>query len=391
MKKIYLKKNEERRIMSGHSWVFSNEVLQLEGDPENGDIVEVYSAKEKLAGAGFFNKNSLIAVRLFSKEPVGDLYPLFRSRILNAYNYRKEVYPERQSFRLVFSESDFLPGLIIDKYNNTFVLQVNSFGMEKNIDLIVKILKEDLNAENIFTRNDTHFRTLEGLPLEDKFYHGEIQNEVIYDCRISYNINFESGQKTGFFFDQSDNRFFIEKIVKDKKVLDAFCNAGGFGLHALSAGAASADFVDVSSAEVASAKRNYELNGFEQKAEFIESDVFDFLHGISEQQKSYDVVMIDPPSFTKGRKNLPQAKKGYEKLNRLALNVITNGGYLVSSSCSYHLTSDSFLEVIQNAALKTNKELQLIHFNNASLDHPILPAMPESNYLKFAVFRVHNI
>ncbi len=388
MKKITLKKNEERRIQSGHLWVFSNEIFNIESGAENGDLVELYDSKNNFLGVGFYNKNSLIAVRILSKTKIEDLYFHFKEKLEIAFELRKTFYPSRNSFRLSFSESDFLPGLIIDKYNDTFVLQVYSFGMEKNIEIIIKVLIEDFNAENIFTKNENYFRMLEGLPDKDEIYLGEMNGEIINDGAINYNINFSTGHKTGFYFDQSDNRFFIEKIVKDKTVVDAFCNSGGFGLHAAKAGASSVTFVDSSSNEIENAKNNYELNNFSSNADFIVSDVFVFFDEQIKNNKKFDIVIIDPPAFAKNKKSLPAAKKGYEKLNKLALQIINEGGYLVSSSCSHHLNKEEFIQIINSAAQKSSKKIQLVHFSEASFDHPQIPSMPETTYLKFAVFKV---
>ncbi len=388
MNKITLKKNEERRIISGHLWVFSNEIHKIDGEPENGDLVEVYDSKNNLLGSGFYNKNSLISVRLLNNSKIENLKSLFESKLKSAFELRRTLYPSRNSFRFVFSESDFLPGLIIDKYNDTFVLQVYSFGMERNIEVICELLKDDFNAKNIFTKNESYFRKLEGLPGEDKIYLGNKNLEKVDDGSIDYLINFENGQKTGFYFDQSDNRFFIEKLTKNKMVLDAFSNSGGFGLHAAKAGASSVNFVDSSSNEIENAKNNFELNKFNCNAEFIISDVFDFMEKQIENNIKYDVVMVDPPAFAKNKKSLPTAKKGYEKLNKLALKFISDGGYLVSSSCSHHLHKEDFIQIINSAAQKVSKQIQLVHFNEASLDHPKLPAMIETTYLKFAVFKV---
>ena len=212
--KIYLRKNEERRIKLGHLWIFSNEISNISGDPQNGDLVDVFDSKNNFIGTGFYNKNSLIAVRILSNQKTEDLKEIFRRRLKDALDLRKTLYPERNSFRLVFSESDFLPGLIIDKYNNSFVMQVYSFGIEKNIELLTEILKEDFSAENIFTKQEEYFRKLEGLPVENKVYYGEVKSEIISDGPVKYKIDFAAGHKTGFYFDQSDNRFFIERFVK---------------------------------------------------------------------------------------------------------------------------------------------------------------------------------
>jgi 23S rRNA (cytosine1962-C5)-methyltransferase len=386
--KIILKKNEERRILKGHLWVFSNEIYKIEGKAENGSLVDVFDSKNNYLGNGFYNKNSLISVRILSKEKIDDLQIFFEEKILSAFQLRKEVYPFKNSYRLVFSESDFLPGLIVDKYNNTFVLQIYSFGMQMNIEKIISVLKNNLGAENIFSKNESYFRVMEGISEVDKIYLGELKTEVINDGLINYVINFEKGQKTGFYFDQNDNRFFIEKFAKDKIVLDAFCNSGGFGLHAAYADAKSVVFVDSSAIEIENAKKNFLINNLKTEASFFTEDVFDFLEKNISQEVKYNIVMIDPPAFAKNKKSLPSAQKGYEKLNKLAIQNIESGGYLVTSSCSHHLHKDTFIEIINSASIKARRAIQLLYFNQASLDHPKLPAMEETSYLKFAVFKV---
>ncbi|HEY6907293.1 MAG TPA: class I SAM-dependent rRNA methyltransferase, partial [Ignavibacteriaceae bacterium] len=355
--KIHLRKNEERRIKSGHLWVFSNEIFEVEGEPHNGDLVEVFDHKGNFIGTGFYNRNSLIAVRILTYEKTTDLYEVLKSGITSAYALRKELYPGRESFRLIFSESDFMPGLIIDKYNNTFVLQVYSYGMEKNLGLITRILKEELSAENIFTKNEEYFRKLEGLPPGDEIFLGEIRNEIIFDGAVKYKIDFEKGHKTGFYFDQSDNRFFIQKFVREKRVLDAFCNSGGFGLHAAKAGADEVTFVDSSAGEIENARQNFELNLLSGNREFIVSDVFDYMEKCIAEKKFFDVIMIDPPAFAKNKKSVPAAIKGYEKLNRLAMSTIGNDGFLVTSSCSHHISETDFVQCISRAAIKSGKKI----------------------------------
>lgn len=385
---IKLKRNEDGRIRRGHLWVFSNEIASTEGSPENGDIVSLYDSRDNFLGEGFYNRNSLIAFRLLSYKPIQDLKELLREKLTAARDLRAQLYPNRNSYRLVFSESDFLPGLIIDRYNDTYVLQVYSQGIEKNIQLIVDVLREQFGAKNVFSGNESYFRRLEGLPDEDKLFFGEIPSqEVISDGKISYEIDFKTGQKTGFYFDQCDNREFVERLCAGKSAVDCFCNSGGFGLHAVLAGAKSVAFVDSSRRETQTAESNFRLNNLNCESEFIASDVFDYLEDCAQKGRTFDVVMIDPPAFAKNKKSLPQARKGYEKLNRMALALVNSGGYLVSSSCSFHLSEDEFLSVINSAAAKGSSSIQLVHLNNASLDHPRLLSMPETVYLKFAVFR----
>ena len=389
MVKFILKMNEEHRARLGHQWIFSNEVYKVEGDIQNGDLVKVYDSNAKFIGCGFCNINSLIAVRLISASEEVDLEKLFNERLINAFKFRKLIYPLRNSFRMVFSESDFLPGLIIDKYNDTYVMQIYSAGMEKNIEFIVSSLKNEFNAKNIITKHESYFRILEGLPLEDKIYLGEMSDEIISDGKINYKINFASGQKTGFYFDQCDNREFAGKFCKDKSVLDCFCNSGGFGLHASLNGAQSVTYVDASRQEIENAKSNVILNGLTCKTEFIEANAFDYMENAVIENQLYDVVIIDPPAFAKRKKNIEAAVKGYGKLNRLAMSIIKHGGFLFTSSCSYHLNEEMFLEILSKSASKAGKRIQLIHFNYASMDHPSLPIMRETKYLKFAALRIY--
>lgn len=388
MKRVVLKKNEEARIKKGHLWIFSNEILKVENEPNSGDLVEVVDSRENFLAFGFFNPSSLIAVRIISREKDISIEKIIEERIIDAYNFRKSIYPNRDSFRMVFSESDFLPGLIIDKYNNTFVLQVYSVGIEKNIETIIETLKSKLSAENIFTKHDSYFRKLEGLKEEDEIYFGEPSIEVINDGKLKYKVDFSSAQKTGFYFDQCDNREFFGKFCGDKNVLDCFCNSGGFGLHAISNGAKKVSFVDSSANEIENVKNNFALNNFTTDAEYFTSDVFDFLEAQIQQNKKYDIISIDPPAFAKSRKSIPTAIKGYEKLNKLAIQVANKNGLVFTSSCSHHIKDEDFISIIKNAAAKANKNIQIVYFNHASLDHPILPAMEETVYLKFAMLRV---
>ena len=388
--KIILKKNEDKRIKNGHLWIFSNEILDVKGNVENGDIVEIYDCRKNYLGEGFYNKNSLISVRVLSRAHIENLYKFFEEKIKSAYNLRKQFYPDRNSFRMVFSESDFLPGLIIDKYNGTYVLQIYSAGIQKNIHTIIEVLRNEYNAKNIFSKNESHFRKLEYLYEEDEIFLGEKREEIIDDGSLKYKINFDRGQKTGFYFDQNDNRFFIERLVKDKTVLDAFCNSGGFGLHAAQAGAKSVTFLDSSAFEIESAKYNFELNGLKNGSYFIEDDVFDYFEKLINQNKKFDVVILDPPAFAKSKSSLPKAKKGYEKLNRLAIQTLNDNGHLVTCSCSYHLKKEEFLQIVNSASVKSEKAIQLFYYNSASMDHPQIPSMEETTYLKFAILKISD-
>jgi 23S rRNA (cytosine1962-C5)-methyltransferase len=386
--KVFLKKNEDKRIRQGHLWVFSNEIAKSDKDIETGDIVTLYDAGGQILGRGFYNKSSLIAVRLLSKNYKESFDDYAELTITQALKLRKELYPNRNSYRLIFSESDFMPGLIVDKYNETYVMQVYSAGMQKNIESVINVLKDKLGAKNIFTANEPYFRKLEGLSEEDNVYLGEAGKEIIDDGKLKYEINFSNSQKTGFYFDQCDNREFTEKFTNKKTVLDAFCNSGGFGLHAAYAGAGFVTFVDSSKTEIENAQRNFISNSLKSETEFTVSDIFVFLEKCVDAGRTFNVVMADPPAFAKSRKSIPTALKGYIKLNKLALSCVSKGGYLVTSSCSHHIKQEDFIDCINTAAAKSEKQIQLVHYNSASLDHPQLPAMVETTYLKFAVFKV---
>lgn len=383
---IVLKKNEERRIKSGGLWVFSNEILEIRGNAQNGDLEDLYDSKGGYIGKGFYNKGSLIALRLLTNKQNLDLRDLFQERIQAALSLRRRAYPERNSYRLLFSESDLMPGLIIDKYNDTFVLQVYSAGMEKNIGIIIDILREDLGAKCILSKQDSYFRRLESLSEEDSLYLGTPGEEIISDGRISYRVGFSDSQKTGFYFDQSDNRFFIEKFCAGKSVLDCFCNIGGFGLHALSAGASKVTFLDASSPAINAVKENLSLNELNPEQEFICEDAFDALGRLISSGRKFDLVVLDPPAFAKSKKNLPKAIKAYEKLNHLGIGLLNEGGMLFTASCSHHLTYEDFIGAIGKACSRSGKRLQLFASNGASMDHPCLPEMEETKYLKFAAF-----
>ncbi len=388
MTRVILKKNEEKRVKQGHLWIFSNEILKTEGAPGNGDLVSVIDFRGNFLGAGFYNGNSLIAVRLMSRIPVEDLKGLIEKRILSANEFRKKVYSSRESYRMVFSESDFLPGLIIDRYNNTYILQIYSAGMEKNLDIILNTLRNVFNAERIFTKHDEYFRELEGLSPDNDVYFGAPEKEIIDDGKIRYEIDLLKGQKTGFYFDQCDNREFFGRFCAGRTVLDCFCNCGGFGLHAAANSAQGITFVDSSFAEISNAQRNFALNNLSNKAEFICEDVFDFLERSGREKMRFDIVNLDPPAFAKNRRSLPSAVKGYEKLNRLAMEILIEGGLLFTSSCSHHLKEDRFIDILKNASIKAGREIRQFCFNSASMDHPRLPAMEETMYLKFAGFYV---
>jgi 23S rRNA (cytosine1962-C5)-methyltransferase len=382
---IILKKNEEHRIAAGHQWVFSNEIASLRGTPEIGEVVELLRHDQKFIGLGFYHPHSLIAFRFLTsaQEEIG--FSFFEQRIQQALTLRQRLYPGSETFRLAHGESDFLPGLIIDKYNEYISMQILSAGMDKYSEIICNVLEAIFHPKAIIARNDAAIRTLEELPLEKKVLRGN-NGITIIDDGVKFEVDVLNGQKTGFFLDQRENRKAIHRYATGGTVLDCFCNEGGFALHAASAKAASARGVDISESAIVNAKVNARLNSAD--VEFEIGDVFGTLKLLSEKNKKFDMVILDPPSFTKSKKNIPAALRGYKDMNAAAMRLINAGGFLVSASCSHHITEDGFLSTIEQAAVKAKRNVQLLEFAGAAPDHPVIPAMPETKYLKFAIFAV---
>ena len=382
---IVLKKNEEHRITAGHQWVFSNEIASLRGTPETGEVVELLRHDQKLLGLGFYHPHSLIAFRFLTSEQEEIGFGFFEKRIQQALALRQRLYPGAETFRLTHGESDFLPGLILDKYNEYISLQILSAGMDKQTELICDVLESMFHPKAIVARNDAAIRTLEELPLEKKVLRGN-SGITIIDDGVKFEIDVLNGQKTGFFLDQCENRKAIQRYAVGGAVLDCFCNEGGFALHAASAKAASVRGIDISESAIAKAKVNARLNS--AAVEFEIGDVSETLKILGEKNKKFDMVILDPPSFTKSKKNIPAALRGYKDLNAAALRLINTGGFLATASCSHHITEDGFLSTIEQAAIKAKRDVQLLEFAGAAPDHPVIPAMPETKYLKFAIVAV---
>jgi 23S rRNA (cytosine1962-C5)-methyltransferase len=387
-KQIILKKGEEHRVLAGHLWVFSNEVSVLEGDPEPGDIVDLLRHDRKFLGLGFYHPHSLIAFRLLTTQPEDISFDFFEQRIQRALALRKRLYPHSETYRLIYGESDFLPGLVVDKYNEFLSLQILSAGMERRTTLICDVLESLFHPKAIVARNDAPIRALEQLPLDKKVLRGSPGITIIDDGCVKFEIDILQGQKTGFFLDQRENRKAVHRYVRDARVLDCFCYEGGFSLHAAHAKAQSAVGVDCSEAAIARAKVNIRLNGA-NNVQLESADVFEHLKKLAEEKKSFQAVILDPPSFTRSKKNIPSALRAYQGLNATALRLIDSGGFLVTASCSHHITEDGFLSAIEQAARKVKRRLQLLEYAGAAPDHPINPSMEETKYLKFAIFSVH--
>lgn len=385
---IYLKKNQERRLLAGHLWVFSNEIDKIEGEIINGGICDIYSSRNRFIGRGYYNKHSLIAVRIltYGKEEIN--YEFFRERILKSKERRNRISKTRNAYRIVNGESDYLPGLIIDYFKGDFTFQIFSLGIENFINEIIDVLKNDLNAKTVISKNNFKVRELENLERNEGviFQKNEYKTSEFEIDGIRYSANLLAGQKTGFYLDQNDNRTHLRNFVNsDSSVLDLFCNDGGFALNAAYAGAKKIVAVDSSEKAISNAVYNAGLNNF-SGIEFIESDVFKFLK--SEKEKNYDVIITDPPSFTKSRKEVPDAINGYIELNSACMNMLKPGGILYTFSCSHHISENEFLNIIRKSANYAGKKLQIIYFSDCSEDHPIIPTMPETVYLKSVALKI---
>jgi 23S rRNA (cytosine1962-C5)-methyltransferase len=391
MHDLYLKPKEHHRIQKGHLWVFSNELANVPRDIAAGETTKLFTHDKKFLGVGFFNPHSLIAFRLLSRKDELPDKDFFLKKFLEALTLREKIYSgdETNAYRLIHGESDGLPGLIVDRFNKAIVIQAFSAGMDLHLPIISEALQELLNPEVIVVRNESLLRELEGVPLYKDIIKGNRKATIqsIHDAGITFEVDVFEGQKTGFFLDQRENRRIIRKFSKGAEVLDVFTNDGGFALNALYGGAKSAILVDASQEALQRAERNARLNKFAEYS-LVAADAFDMLEQMTEAKESFDLVILDPPSFTKSRKNLPGALKGYKRLNKLGMQLVKNGGFLATASCSHHVSEEDFLQTVHQAALSVGCQLRLIYKNTQPFDHPVLLSMPETSYLKFACFYV---
>lgn len=393
MEVVVLKPKEDRRIRKGHLWVFSNEVEIPPKTAKAGDLVKVTNHQGEPLGVGLYHPHSLISVRLLgpleAAPELDDLDQVFFSqRIATAAELRQRLFDQEGCYRLVHGESDFLPGLIIDRFESCLVVQTLTQGMDQRLSTICDALEELLRPSAILERNDTSLRRYEDLPERVSVLRGADPGLItVTESGIQYKVDLLHHQKTGFFLDQKLNRLAVARYCRGQRVLDCFCNAGGFALNAAQAGASQVTGVDVSAGTLEQARENTLLNGFTQ-VEFVQSDVLDFLQSQARRGERHDLVILDPPSFTRSKKNVPAAKRAYRRINEAACRVVRPGGILVSSSCSFHIFEEVFSELVQEAALRAGRRLRLLEWHYQSPDHPILPAMPETKYLKLGIFQV---
>ena len=410
---VTLKKGEGREFKAGGAWIYDNEVAKVEGSFDNGDVVEVHDFDGYFLGYGIINTNSKIRVRMMSKKkdhPVND--ELIKARVKAAWEYRKAVmadYIERFLFsedkdladayaklscRLIFGEADFLPGITIDKFADVLVIESLALGTDRMKDVILEACKEvfaedGVTIRGIYERSDAKVRELEGLERTKGFIGKEFDTKVLIEENgIKYYVDVENGQKTGFFLDQKFNRQSIRGLCNGKKVLDCFTHMGTFALNAGIAGAADVTGLDISEFAVSQATANAKLNGLDSTVKFKQANVLDELPKLAEAGEKYDVVILDPPAFTKSREATKNAIKGYREINMKGLKLVKDGGYLATCSCSHFMTQDLFIKVIGQAAKAAHKRLRQVEFRTQAPDHPILWAADESYYLKFLVFQV---
>ena len=381
MRTLTLHPGRERRILKGHRWVFGNEIAAPLHDFEPGSWVEVVSARGAPLGIGYINPSSLIAVRILCPPGKKPDEEFFRRALLDAASFRQFLYPDDSACRLVFGESDALPGLVVDRYEDVLVYQATTLGMAGMEQLIRELLLDLFRPSALVFRNDSPSRVLEGLELEKGVAWGTLPGEIqVRIDGLRCLVDVLGGQKTGMFLDQRDNRNESRRWMKGRKVLDLFCYNGAWSLSALAGGAAETTGVDQSADAVAQAAKNAELNGFADRSSFVAANVFDYLKHLP--KASFDVIVVDPPAFAKTKSSVPEAKKGYTDINRRALLALKPGGILITSSCSYHISEELFLDALVSAGQASGKRLRLLNAGGQALDHPVLLAMPETRYLK---------
>lgn len=372
------------RVSSGHLWIFSNEIVEGLKSYRPGSLVKVFGRDKTFYGIGYINPHSLITVRLLSRVDETIDLNFFRQRIKTALSFRRKFLKELTAYRLIYSEGDLLPGVIVDIYGTIAVVQILTLGMETLKGLLIEAIEELVNPEVIVLRNDSPVRELEGLQLYKKVIKGEISYPVtMTESGIELTIDPLQGQKTGAFLDQRFNRAeFASLITEGSRGLDLFCYTGSWGLHALKSGASEVTFVDSSNSALQLTESNWRLNGSKGKAEFVRADVFDFLKQQSQNGLYYDFIILDPPAFVKGKTHLKEGTKAYVELNSLSLGLLKKGGILASSSCSHHISRSQFIEILQKAAKQQGRFLRILAHRTQPVDHPILINVPETEYLK---------
>lgn len=391
---ITLKKGAGRTFKAGGLWIFDNEIASVTGSFVNGDLVSVQDFDGYPLGKGFINEQSKIRIRMMTRDARQSIDDAFlRMRVQNAWDYRKKTV-DTQSCRIIFGEADFLPGMVIDKFSDVLVVESLALGIDRMKERIVQLLKQVLAQDGIqirgvYERSDAKVREQEGMERRKGFLGAEFDTHIFMEENgVKYMVDVQNGQKTGFFLDQKYNRLAIRKLCLHADVLDCFTHTGSFALNAALAGAAQVLGVDASETGIAQARINAELNGFEDRVQFICRDVFALLPELEQEHRQFDVVILDPPAFTKSRNSVKNAVKGYREINLRGMKLVKNGGFLATCSCSHFMTSELFAKTLQQAANQAHKRLRQVEFCTQAPDHPILWASDSSYYLKFYIFQV---
>lgn len=392
---VTLKKGEGRTLKAGGAWVFDNEIANILGSYENGDIVLVHDFDGYPMGRGFINEHSKIRIRMMTRHQDQEIDEAFlRMRVKDAWEYRKKTV-DTSSCRLIFGEADFLPGFVVDKFSDVIVVQSLALGIDRMKENLVRLIKEVLAEDGViirgvYERSDAKEREKEGMEKRKGFIGPEFDTEVeIVENGVRYEVDVKDGQKTGFFLDQKYNRQAVKRLAQDKYVLDCFTHTGSFGLNAALGGAKHVTCVDVSASAIEMATHNAQVNGLSDRMDFITADVFQLLTDLAQQKHTpYDFIILDPPAFTKSRKTVRDAIRGYKEINLKAMKVLPRGGYLATCSCSHFMTDDLFRQMLRSAARDAAVSLRQIEARQQAPDHPILWNVPETSYLKFYLFQV---
>ncbi len=391
---VTLKKGEGRILKSGGLWIFDNEIASVMGEFENGDVVLVRDFDGYPMGRGFINRDSKIRIRMMTRNKDQEVDEAFlEMRVRNAWEYRKKTV-DTSSCRVIFGEADFLPGLVVDKFSDVLVVQSLALGIDRMKETIVSLLKKVLLEDGIavrgvYERSDAKVREQEGMERTKGFLGEPFDTEVeIIENGVHYLVDVKDGQKTGFFLDQKYNRLAVQRLCRDAKVLDCFTHTGSFALNAGIAGAREVTGVDASELGVEQARKNAELNYLEDRVKFICRDVFELLPELEAKGEKYDVIILDPPAFTKSRNSVKNAVKGYREINLRAMKLVKDGGYLATCSCSHFMTYELFTKTLHQAAQNVHRRLRQVEYRTQAPDHPILWAAEESYYLKFYIFQV---
>lgn len=389
MTRLILRPGHDRRIRSGHPWVFSNEIAQIEPETAAGDAVEIFSHRGDFLGTAYVNPHSLIAARILSpKRESIDSPDFFKQKIQTALDYRLRIYPNEAALRIVHGEGDGLPGLVVDRYGDVLSIQLLTLGMEQRRPAILEALREIFQPQAIIARNDVAVRELEGLSQQVELLEGALPDQLIVtEHGLKSRVDILGGQKTGHFLDQKENHLALKGRVEGQRVLDLFCYSGNWSMHAAHFGAAEVIGVDISAAAVALARENAQLNGFASTCSFVKADVFELLREMGRERQRFGTIVLDPPAFVKNRKKLKEAITGYLTVNRRALELLEPGGTLFTCSCSYHMDRETFIDTLRQAGQQAGRSVRLVEMRSQAYDHPVLLACPETEYLKCAVLQ----